>query len=53
MFRLVNIKIPTNKHTNSTKRVLLEKLILAQLVKEFLSIDEIQRFITMFTRAHN
>jgi hypothetical protein len=34
-------------------RVLPDKLTVSQLVKKFSTVDEIQRFITMFTKSRH
>jgi hypothetical protein len=41
-----------DKSTTPQSRVLLEKLIAAQLVTKLTAFDRTRRFITVFTRAH-
>jgi hypothetical protein len=43
----------TSDYLSSCSRVLLEKLTVPKLVKKYPTIKEIQRLITVFTRAHH
>jgi len=51
-FHIQHFRVRNTTLLTLQRRVLLEKLTVTQLVKKFLTIHRTQRFITVFTKAH-